>query len=57
MLGIGERVAAVGVAAGAGLFGLTWAELGEIVRVIAGLCSAVSFIAAAYYYVKKGRAK
>jgi hypothetical protein len=50
-----EKMAAGGVVAAGAAFGLTLAEVGEIVRIIAGLAATVSAIAAAVYYWKKSK--
>jgi hypothetical protein len=50
---MGDRLAAFGVALGAGGFGLTLAQLGQIATIFAGLTGGLASIAAFAYYIYK----
>jgi hypothetical protein len=50
-----DRAADLGAVASAAGFALTLANVHEIVSIVAGVCAALSALAAAYYYVKKAR--
>lgn len=50
---MGDKAAAVGVVAGAGLFGLTLTELGQMATIFAGFTGGLASLAALAYYVYK----
>lgn len=50
---MGDRAAAFGVVAGASLFGLTLAELGQMATIFAGFTGGLASLAALVYYVYK----
>lgn len=47
---MGNKLAAMGLASGVSLFGLTLSELGDIARIVAGFSAAIGSLAAAVYY-------
>ena len=50
-----DQAAKAGLAAGVSLFGVTLADIGTIVTIMAGLAATFASIAAGIYYIRKSR--